>query len=54
VSGDAVPAGEEIDVAHVVGLEDDDRRRPARLEASPDLAGAGWRRERIEQHQLAA
>ena len=43
----AVPAHEEVHVAHVVGLHDHDRVGLQRLDAPPGLRGARRRRERV-------
>jgi hypothetical protein len=44
---------EEVDVAHVVGLEHDDSGRRARVQPFPDLAGFLGRRERVEDGHFA-
>ena len=50
----AVAAHEEVDVADVVGLEDDDERRRAGIEPHPHLVVVLGRSERVEQRHLAA
>ena len=50
----SVTTDEEVDVADVVRLEDDDHRRRRGVEAVPDLPSVVGRRERIEQRDLAA
>jgi hypothetical protein len=48
-----VAPDEEVDVADVVGLEDDDGRRRAGVEPLPDVARSlGWG-ERVEERDLA-
>jgi hypothetical protein len=50
----AVAAHEHVDVADVIRLENDDRRRRPRIETLPHVACVGRRRERIENQRLAA
>ena len=50
----AVPAHEEVDVADVVRLEDDDERRRVSVQSLPDLRRLCRRRNRVEQRDLAA
>ena len=45
---------EQIDVTHVVGLEDHGHRRRLRVEPLPDLDGIVGRRERVDERHLAA
>jgi hypothetical protein len=45
---------EQVDVADVIGLENDGQRRWPRIESLPDLAGIVWRREWIQNCDLAA
>jgi hypothetical protein len=49
-----VAVHEQVDVADVVGLEDDGQRRWPRIESLPDLAGIVWRREWIQNGDLSA
>jgi hypothetical protein len=51
---DPVPAHEEIDVADMVGLEDDERVGRERVDAVPGLARRRRWRKRVEQHAGAA
>ena len=45
---------EEVDVAHVVRLEDDGHRRRVRVEPIPDLGRVLGRSERVDESDLAA
>ena len=49
-----VAAYEEVDVADVIRLEDDDERRRASVESSPDVRPVVGRRERVEERDLPA
>jgi hypothetical protein len=49
----AVAPSEEVDVAHVIGLEHDNDRRRSCLEPLPDVVVVGLRRERVEEDDLA-
>ena len=54
VGAGAVALDEAVDVADVVGLEDHDDGRRARVEALPDLPSVVGRRQRVDEHDLAA
>ena len=49
-----VALDEDVDVAHVVGLEDRDDGRRARVDPRPERRVILGRRDRVEQHDLAA
>src|SRR6267143_3730031 len=49
-----VAAHEQIDVANVIGLENDDGGWRARVEALPDFRRAFGRSERIQKQRLAS
>jgi len=53
-SARAVPLDEEVDIAYVIRLEDDDQRRRARIEPLPDIGRFPRRRDGIDQRDLAA
>src|SRR5205807_1727028 len=48
----AVPADEEVDVPNVIRLEDDGKRRRARVQPLPDLARLRGRRHGVEHRDL--
>jgi len=48
-----IAAREEINVANVIGLENDDGRRRTRVEPLPELGCVFWRSKRIEKQSLA-
>src|SRR5439155_8882182 len=49
-----VPPDEQVDVAYVIRLENDDHRRRMGIEALPHVGGLLWRGEGIEQRDLTA
>jgi hypothetical protein len=48
-----VTACEKVDVAHVIWFENNNDRRSAGVESSPNIGGIVCRRERVKKHNLS-
>jgi len=51
--GGMIAPREQIEVANMIGLENDDGRRRTRVEPLPELGCVFWRSKRIEKQSLA-